>query len=45
MLTLKFLVCLAHFIIVVGGLTGDKGHAKLLSVELWARNMWQQVSE
>lgn len=37
--------CLAHFIIVVGGLTGDKGHAKLLAIELWAKNLWQQASE
>jgi heme oxygenase len=45
MMTHKFLVCLAHFIVVVGGLTGDKGYAKLLAIELWARNLWQQVSE
>lgn len=37
--------CLAHFIIVVGGFTGEKGYAKLLAIELWARNLWQQFSE
>lgn len=41
-MTLKFLACLAHFIIVVGGLTGDKGYTKLLAVKLCARNLWQQ---
>jgi len=44
-MTLKFLACLAHFIIVVGGFTGEKGYAKLLAIELWARNLWQQFSE
>jgi hypothetical protein len=37
--------CLAHFIIVVGGLTGDKGYTKFLAVQLCARNLWQQSSE
>jgi hypothetical protein len=40
-MTLKFLACLAHFIIVVGGLTGDKGYTKFLAVQLCARNLWQ----
>lgn len=37
-------VCLAHFIIVVGGFTSDKGYTKLLTIELCARNLWQRNS-
>jgi len=37
-------VCLAHFIIVVGGFTSDKGYTKLLAIEICARNLWQRTS-
>ncbi|KAF5315353.1 hypothetical protein D9619_007138 [Psilocybe cf. subviscida] len=32
-------LCLAHFVIVVGGLSGDKGYQKLLALEQWARTL------
>ena len=31
--------CLAHFIIVVGGLTGDKGYLKLQALETWIQGL------
>jgi len=34
-------VCLAHFILVTGGLLGDKGYQKLLAVENWFERFWQ----
>jgi len=34
-------VCLAHFIIVTGGLTGDKGYQKLRTLEYWLTTYWQ----
>ncbi|KXN88096.1 Heme oxygenase 2 [Leucoagaricus sp. SymC.cos] len=32
--------CLAHFILVVGGFTGARGHAKLLTIERWISNIF-----
>lgn len=28
-------VCLAHFLLVVGGFTGNRGYEKVLAVEKW----------
>jgi len=36
-------VCLAHFILVTGGFTGDKGYQKLLAVEQWFSTFWGSV--
>jgi heme oxygenase len=38
-------VCLSHFILVVGGFTGDHGYQKLLAAEQWVANLWNQISE
>jgi heme oxygenase len=38
-------VCLAHFIIVVGGFSGTKGYEKLQAAEQWVRNYWRPISE
>ncbi|PPR00442.1 hypothetical protein CVT24_004503 [Panaeolus cyanescens] len=38
-------VCLAHFIIVVGGFSGNRGYEKLQAVEQWIRNYFQPMSE
>ncbi|KAF8895607.1 hypothetical protein BD779DRAFT_1500478 [Infundibulicybe gibba] len=37
-------VCLGHFILVVGGFTGDRGYQKLLALEQWLRTAWQATS-
>lgn len=36
-------VCLAHFLIVVGGFSGEKGYAKLVAVEAWLHNVWSSL--
>ncbi|KAF6755793.1 heme oxygenase 1 [Ephemerocybe angulata] len=36
--------CLAHFIIVVGGFTGNRGYEKLLAIDEWVREAFQQFS-
>ena len=33
-------VCIAHFLIVVGGLTGKRGYAKLQALEQWLQTIW-----
>ncbi|KAH9480600.1 Heme oxygenase 1 [Psilocybe cubensis] len=38
-------VCLSHFVLTVGGFTGDKGYEKLLSIEQWFASIWQQTSQ
>ncbi|KAF8903101.1 hypothetical protein CPB84DRAFT_799760 [Gymnopilus junonius] len=38
-------VCLSHFILVVGGFTGDSGYQKLLAVEQWLANLWNSISK
>ncbi|KAL0960747.1 hypothetical protein HGRIS_005771 [Hohenbuehelia grisea] len=38
-------ICLAHFLLVVGGFTGDKGYAKLLAFEQWVGSLWVHASE
>ncbi|TFK40749.1 hypothetical protein BDQ12DRAFT_679958 [Crucibulum laeve] len=38
-------VCLAHFLIVVGGFTGNKGYQKLLAIEAWLRNFFQSGTD
>ncbi|KDR82583.1 hypothetical protein GALMADRAFT_220567 [Galerina marginata CBS 339.88] len=38
-------VCLSHFVLVVGGFTGDKGYQKLLVFEQWLANQWQTISD
>ncbi|GLB38615.1 putative heme oxygenase [Lyophyllum shimeji] len=35
--------CLAHFILVTGGFTGDQGYQKLLAVERWFSTLWGSV--
>ncbi|KAF8798903.1 heme oxygenase-like protein [Phlegmacium glaucopus] len=37
--------CLAHFILVVGGFTGDGGYQKLLAIQQWLANTWQQSKD
>ena len=32
-------ICLAHFLLVVGGFTGAKGHSKLLAAEQWVASL------
>jgi len=36
-------VCLAHFILVIGGFTGDRGYQKLLALEYWFSTLWESV--
>ncbi|KAF8158195.1 hypothetical protein B0H34DRAFT_707805 [Crassisporium funariophilum] len=38
-------VCLAHFLLVVGGFTGNPGYQKFLALEQWLRNLWQQSTD
>lgn len=38
-------VCLSHFVLVVGGFTGDNGYQKLLALEQWLGNLWKSTSE
>ncbi|PPQ92822.1 hypothetical protein CVT25_004310 [Psilocybe cyanescens] len=38
-------VCLSHFVLTVGGFTGDKGYQKLLAIEQWFASIWQQASQ
>ncbi|KAF9046533.1 hypothetical protein BJ165DRAFT_1170359 [Panaeolus papilionaceus] len=38
-------VCLAHFILVVGGFTGKSGYEKLEALEQWIRTYFQPMSE
>jgi len=33
-------ICLAHFLLVVGGFTGTQGYSKLLGVEEWFYTLW-----
>lgn len=35
-------VCLAHFVLVIGGFTGDKGYEKLLAAEQWFATVFSQ---
>ncbi|KAF9013319.1 hypothetical protein BDQ17DRAFT_1343204 [Cyathus striatus] len=37
-------VCLAHFLLVIGGFTGERGYQKLLAVDQWMRNMTQPAA-
>lgn len=37
-------VCIAHFVLVVGGFTGNSGYQKLVGVEEWFSNLWSQTS-
>ena len=36
-------VCIAHFLIVVGGLSGARGYAKLQAAGEWFDSIWQQT--
>ncbi|KAK0464244.1 heme oxygenase 1 [Desarmillaria tabescens] len=38
-------VCIAHFILVVGGFMGEEGYAKLMAVEDWIASLWQAKSQ
>lgn len=33
-------VCLAHFLLVVGGFTGSRGYQKLIELEYWFSTLW-----
>jgi len=37
-------VCIAHFVLVVGGFTGNPGYLKFLAVEEWFANIWSRTS-
>jgi hypothetical protein len=42
-ITVVAAVCLAHFLIVVGGFTGERGYSKLQLVEQWLDSLWRTV--
>jgi len=44
LLNVFFAVCLSHFILVLGGFTGDKGYEKLIAAEQFIGDLWKQVS-
>ncbi|KAF9562597.1 heme oxygenase-like protein, partial [Agrocybe pediades] len=33
-------ICLSHFVLVIGGFTGDKGYEKLIAFERFISNLW-----
>lgn len=37
------LVCLAHFLLVTFGFTGNRGYEKLLALEQWLTTFWQSA--
>ena len=41
---MSFAVCLGHFLLVVGGFTGNRGYEKLLAVEQWLSEQWLKAS-
>jgi len=34
-------ICMAHFVLVTGGFTGERGYQKLLSIEHWFDSFWE----
>ncbi len=45
MSTFGLAVCLSHFILVVGGFTGDSGYQKWIALQHWITTLWQSTVE